>query len=164
MGQFPGRSPVLDRPENHRYDEPKYEGIFMVARLLIVMCVVALFTVVTIWLKRRQLNRARIASSELVSTEARDRMPTLVYFWSEGCGQCRSTQAPIVERLGETLGAKKLRVEEIDVGKEPQRAAAWGVRTVPTIYILDKQGGVKYVQNGIATDRVIRDQLHGLVD
>ena len=63
--------------------------------------------------------------------------PVLVDFWATWCGPCK-TLGPILEKLaGEYAGA--FRLAKIDCDKEQQLAGMFGVRSIPTVVLI--QGG-----------------------
>lgn len=82
--------------------------------------------------------------------------PVLVDFFAEWCGPCK-VQAPMLSELKERVG-EKASIIKIDVDKNPQVAAQFAVRGVPTL-ILFHQGEIKWRQSGV----VPTDELERLI-
>lgn len=90
--------------------------------------------------------------SEIVNNS----IPTLVDFYAEWCGPCK-TMKPILEDLKKKVG-NTAKVIKIDVDKNPSLASKFKIQGVPTL-ILFKNGVVKWRQSGV----ISAAQLHEVI-
>jgi thioredoxin 1 len=79
--------------------------------------------------------------------------PVLVDFGAEWCGPCVAV-APVIRSLALEY-ADRLTVATVDVDSEPQLAARYGVRSLPTVLLLEG-GQVRRVLVGARSGREYR--------
>lgn len=130
----------------------------MIERIALIVLLLAA-GVIAYWLVGRwQLRRAtRIALADPLLAEAQPGKPTIIYFTTPTCAPCRFQQTPILERLQAELA--ELQVVRVDATQNPDAARRWGVLSVPTLFVLDKQGQPGFVHNGVVDADTLKRQL-----
>ena len=58
----------------------------------------------------------------------------LVDFWAVWCGPCKM-QTPILEKVAAEIGDKAV-IAKVNVDENPELAAKYGVRSIPTLILL----------------------------
>ncbi|MBE2214677.1 MAG: thioredoxin [Opitutaceae bacterium] len=90
---------------------------------------------------------------------ARDGKPALVEFGAEWCGPCRM-QAPILKELAREF-AGQARIAAVDVDAEPELAARFGIRSLPTLAFF-KGGELRHTLVGLAAKATLANELQNL--
>ena len=65
-------------------------------------------------------------------------LPAIVDFYADWCGPCKMV-APILEDLGKQY-AGKLNIYKVDTEREQELAAAFGIRSIPSLLFIPKEG------------------------
>src|SRR4030065_1411312 len=97
----------------------------MYERLAIILFVLIVAAIGMVLVRRRGIQRAQNAIQRLGITPG---IPTIVYFWSPRCHQCRNAQKPILECIVEEYGEKYLQLISYNVDESSDMEKAVGVR------------------------------------
>ena len=89
---------------------------------------------------------------DLIASET----PTVIDFFATWCGPCRMV-TPILEDLKSDMG-DNVRVYKIDVDQNPNLAAQYNVRSIPTIMIF-KDGKLQWRESGVQSKATLKNVL-----
>jgi thioredoxin-like negative regulator of GroEL len=106
-------------------------------------------------------HKARASSAKLSTRGDFARQPSLLYFRSDHCTPC-VTQAQFLQQLPEQM-TRQIKIEQIDAEKERDLAAKYGVFTLPTTMLVDRQGSVKHVNYGLIDAHRLTSQLESVL-
>ena len=123
-------------------------------RILIGIAIVGLGVLAYQLFLQAQRRRAGRGSLDRAAT---GRAAVLV-FTSPTCAPCKLQQLPIVDRILVDWH-DKIDVEIIDVTEQPDVAAQYGVWSLPTTIVLDAQRNLIAINQGVAREKRLRDQL-----
>lgn len=85
--------------------------------------------------------------------EASESVPVLVDFWADWCGPCHML-APTLETLAQSYGSQLL-IAKVDTEAEPELAAGFNVRSLPTLLIFRNGKAVQQL-TGVQPEGEIR--------
>ena len=130
-----------------------------ITRLLIA---VTAFASVTLIFKlyvafiRKRLKSIVINSSDKTKTNT----PTLLYFWTPECSQCKWQEQNIKQAAEELDSAgKTLTVKKINAHSEHEFTSKFNIITVPTLVLIDADGKIVSWNPGLIQKKKIIDLL-----
>lgn len=131
----------------------------MVDRIAIVLIAFALVTLLGCGVQMSVRRRAAALTGTDVPVKLRallgDAAPGIVYFYGPHCATCRQ-QARVLDAMRESGAAAIVRV---DASVETGLADAYGVMTVPSTVVVDRQLRVRAVNVGFRSVDALQTQL-----
>jgi thioredoxin 1 len=86
--------------------------------------------------------------------------PVVVDFWAEWCGPCKMI-GPSLEEIATEL-AGKVKIAKLNIDENPELAAQFGVRSIPTLMIF-KGGEVADIKVGALPKTALSHWINGAV-
>jgi hypothetical protein len=131
----------------------------MIERLIILVLVAAAiaagWALVRLW--RAWMVRRLGADTPLAELIPPGR-PAIVAFSTPTCAECRTRQAPALARLSTSLGDGVI-VRSLSALEHPDLVDRIGILTVPATVVLDREGHVRSLNLGYASDERLSAQL-----
>jgi len=131
----------------------------MLERILIlfilVLAILASWGVLRLW-RGAKLRRLRGAAPLAGLVPAGH--PAVVAFSTPSCAECHTRQAPALARLAVALG-DSVTVRSLSALDHPDLVQRIGILTVPATVVLDRDGRVRDLNLGYASDERLREQL-----
>ena len=102
-------------------------------------------------------NLVHVTDTSFESDVLQSEIPALIDFWAAWCGPCKMI-APLLEELSDEY-AGRIKVCKIDVDSNPETAAKYNVRGIPTLLVF-KNGNIEATKVGALS----KSQLVEFVD
>ena len=86
--------------------------------------------------------------------------PALIDFYADWCGPCKMV-APILEELSEEYEGK-VKIYKIDTEQEQELAAVFGIRSIPSLLFIPKEGKPQMAQGALPKD-ALQDAINNIL-
>ena len=81
-------------------------------------------------------------------------MPAIIDFYADWCGPCKMV-APILEELSDEY-AGKINIYKVDTEKEQELSAVFGIRSIPSILFIPKDGQPMMQPGALPKDSLVQ--------
>ena len=114
---------------------------------------------ITLFMSFRYVHMRR--ASNATTKKVGEKQPTVLYFRSDNCAPC-VTQARYLSTLERQYG-DRINIQKIDVDKESDVAASYGIFTLPTTLVVRPGGEVKHINYGLTATLKLAQQVENII-
>jgi thiol-disulfide isomerase/thioredoxin len=95
-----------------------------------------------------------------INADRASHVPRIIYFTTTSCVVCRMQQQPVMEELLDKL--PELEIRKYDAVEKRELADRYGVLSVPTTVVYDRDGELVGINRGFAPAAVLYAQVTGV--
>ncbi|HAJ38675.1 MAG TPA: hypothetical protein DCL15_23660 [Chloroflexi bacterium] len=121
-----------------------------------IVVALALYTLWRLWQRRRLARLRKVAAPIHAPPGVAGGKPTVLYFATAECAQCRLQQTPILAQLQNKVDVA---IHKLDAIEHNALAQVYGIMTVPTTVVLDPQLRPVAVNHGVAPLHKLQGQV-----
>jgi thioredoxin 1 len=126
-------------------------------RLLVLLAVVAVAVILWAMLSWRTRRFRATTAADLLPVP-RGTRALVIAFTTPDCAPCRTAQRPALKRL-HVAHPEAVSVREVDATVDPTLAQRFGILSVPSTVVIDRQGRVVAINHTLAVSGKLAAQL-----
>ena len=86
-------------------------------------------------------------------------LPTVLYFWTDSCAQCKTVQRPEITKIQNGGGFNLISLNALG---ETELVKQLNIRTVPSTAVVSKERIIKFINNGFISGEKLKLQIDEL--
>ena len=127
----------------------------MLERILVLGIFLVFLLILQKRFRSRRIKKSIVLPKEI---EVKDSsLPTVLYFWTDNCVQCRTSQKPVLKNLEEEFGGFNL--VDVNAIDSDELTSLFNIKTVPSTVVFSNDGSSKFINNGFAGKEELLKQL-----
>lgn len=122
---------------------------------------ILIFVVISVYMLKKLFNGERKAEMKKLPVKYKpdnDKFPTLVYFWTESCSQCRYNQNPVIQQL--KTNDINFNLISVNALEDREITALLKIKTVPSTAVFSASGRSVFINNGFKNKEELTKQLN----
>lgn len=89
-------------------------------------------------------------------------LPTVLYFWTDQCVQCKTSQKPALNKLKDKN--EKFNLISVNALNECELISEFNIRTVPSTVIFASDGRSRFINNGFVDENELKLQIEATMN
>jgi thioredoxin-like negative regulator of GroEL len=84
-------------------------------------------------------------------------LPTILYFWTDQCVQCKTSQKPALNKLKQK--DREFNLISVNAIEEKELISLYKIKTVPGTIVFDADGKSRFINNGFVDEMGLAKQI-----
>jgi thioredoxin-like negative regulator of GroEL len=122
-----------------------------------IILLAALFTLSALFSLRYRLTKSKLHIQLPAKYLTQNSLPTILYFWTNQCVQCKTSQKPVLNSL--QFKDTKFNLISVNALDERDLISLFKIKTVPSTVIFTADGKSMFINNGFIDENILSKQI-----
>jgi thioredoxin-like negative regulator of GroEL len=122
-----------------------------------IILLTVLFTLSALFSLRHRLTKRQLNTQLPAKYHNQNSLPTILYFWTDLCVQCKTLQKPALNSL--QIKNSKFNLVSVNALNEIDLISLFKIKTVPSTVIFSADGTSRFIYNGFIDENNLSKQI-----